>query len=61
MYKMALAKASFNVLSEDWRHSIVLFHNNSSKSINQYSGGEIERKTLNFYESKLNTTIYLFE
>jgi len=60
-YKMALAKASFNVLSEDWKRSIVLFHNHSSKSISQYLSGEIERKILNFYEVKLNTTIYLFE
>jgi hypothetical protein len=58
---MALAKASFNVLSGDWKHSIVFFHNHSGKSISQYLSGEIERKILDFYEAKLNTTIYLFE
>jgi hypothetical protein len=60
-YKMALAKASFNVLSGDWQYSIVLFHNHSGKSISEYLSGQIERKILDFYETKLNTKIYLFE
>jgi hypothetical protein len=60
-YKMALAKASFNVLSGDWQYSIVLFHNHSGKSISEYLSGQIERKILNFYENKLNTKVYLFE
>jgi hypothetical protein len=60
-YKMALAKAAFNVLCGDWEYSIVLFHNHSGKSISQFLSGEIERKTLDFYETKLNTKVYLFE
>jgi hypothetical protein len=60
-YKMALAKASFNVLSRDWQYSIVLFHNHSGKSISQYLSGEIERAILDFYETKLNTKVYMFE
>jgi hypothetical protein len=60
-FKMALAKASFNVLSEDWEYSVVLFHNHSKKSLKPSLNKKIERKILNFYQDKLHTKIYLFE
>jgi len=31
------------------------------KSISRYLSGEIERAILDFYETKLNTKVYLFE
>jgi len=55
--KMALAKASFNVLSGPWECCFVLFYNENGKlSLD----GEKETEIRNIYEEQFNTRIFLF-
>lgn len=55
--KMALAKASFNVLSGDWDYCFVLFYDKSGKlSLD----GEKEAKIRRIYEEQFQTRIIMF-
>lgn len=55
--KMALAKASFNVLNGYWENCFVLFYNQNGKlSLD----GEKEKEILKIYEEKFYTQIFLF-
>jgi hypothetical protein len=55
--KMALAKASFNVLCGRWENCFVLFYNPNGKlSID----GEKEKEILDIYEEQFHTRIFLF-
>jgi hypothetical protein len=55
--KMALAKASFNVLSGRWENCFVLFYNRNGKlSVD----GEKEKEILKIYEKQFRTQIFLF-
>jgi hypothetical protein len=56
--KMALAKAAFNTLSEDWEYCFVLFYNQNGKLSIE---GEKERRICKIYEEQFNTQIFLFE
>ena len=55
--KMALAKASFNVLGGPWECCFVLFHNENGKlSLD----GEKETEIRKIYEEQFHTRILLF-
>jgi len=55
--KMALAKASFNVLSGCWEYCFVLFYNQNRKlSLD----GEKETEICKIYEEQFHTRIFLF-
>jgi hypothetical protein len=55
--KMALAKASFNVLSGSWENCFVLFYNRDGKlSLD----GKKEKEICKIYEEQFHTRIFLF-
>jgi len=54
---MALAKASFNVLSGNWKYCFVLFYNkNGNLSLN----GDKEAEICKIYEEEFHTRLILF-
>lgn len=60
-FKMALAKASFGYISQDWDYCFLFFWNHSGKSMKQYLNAEIERRILRNYEEEFHTRVILFE
>jgi hypothetical protein len=59
-FKMALAKASFACISEDWDYCFVLFHNQSGKPMKSFLDRETESKILKVYEEQFYTQVILF-
>lgn len=60
-FKIALAKASFSCMSQDWDCCYLFFSNHSGESMKKYLDNEIEKTILRYYQEEFHTRVILFE